>query len=41
MPDVKVLGVAGKGKHEAMKDSVDHLLERGTDYIGEARKCVI
>lgn len=36
--DVKIFGVASKGKHEALKDNIDHLLERGSDYIGEVRK---
>jgi hypothetical protein len=33
-----VFGVASKSKHEAIKDSVDHLLERGTDYVAELKK---
>ncbi|XP_046661133.1 synaptic vesicle membrane protein VAT-1 homolog-like [Homalodisca vitripennis] len=36
--DTVVFGVASKAKHEAIKDSVDHLLERGTDYASEVRK---
>lgn len=36
--DVTILGVASKGKHEALKDTVDNLLERGTDYFSEVRK---
>ncbi|XP_069675674.1 synaptic vesicle membrane protein VAT-1 homolog-like [Periplaneta americana] len=36
--DVKVFGVASKGKHEALKESIDHLLERGSDYASEVRK---
>lgn len=41
VPDVKVFGVASKGKHEALQGSqVDHLLERGNDYVHEVRKCV-
>ncbi|KAG8318157.1 Type I Polyketide synthase [Homalodisca vitripennis] len=35
--DTVVFGVASKAKHEAIKDSVDHLLERGTDYASEVR----
>ncbi|KAK6623959.1 hypothetical protein RUM44_010815 [Polyplax serrata] len=38
MENVKIFGVASKGKHEALKESIDHLLERGTDYVGEVRK---
>lgn len=39
VPDVKVFGVASKGKHEALQGSqVDHLLERGNDYVHEVRK---
>jgi len=36
--DVTVFGVASKGKHEALKASIDHLLERGGDYASEVRK---
>jgi len=36
--DTVVFGVASKSKHEAIKDSVDHLLERGTDYTAELKK---
>ncbi|RZF40616.1 hypothetical protein LSTR_LSTR007499 [Laodelphax striatellus] len=36
--DVVVFGVASKVKHEAIKSSVDHVLERGTDYLSEVRK---
>ena len=38
--DVKLFGVASKGKHESLKDRIDHLLERGTDYVAEIRKSV-
>lgn len=36
--DVTVFGVASKSKHEALKASIDHLLERGSDYASEIRK---
>lgn len=36
--DVKVFGVASKHKHEALQASIDHLLERGSDYASEVRK---
>ncbi|XP_021925409.1 synaptic vesicle membrane protein VAT-1 homolog-like [Zootermopsis nevadensis] len=36
--DVTVFGVASKNKHEALKASIDHLLERGSDYASEVRK---
>lgn len=36
--DVTVFGVASKSKHEALKASIDHLLERGSDYASEVRK---
>ncbi|XP_075215689.1 synaptic vesicle membrane protein VAT-1 homolog-like [Lycorma delicatula] len=36
--NVTVIGIASKGKHETIKDSVDHLIERGTDYSAEVRK---
>ncbi|KAL0278671.1 UNVERIFIED_CONTAM: hypothetical protein PYX00_000424 [Menopon gallinae] len=38
IPDVKVFGIASKAKHEKLKDSVEHLLERGSDYASEVRK---
>ena len=40
MEGVKVLGVASKSKHEALQGSIDHLLERGSDYASEVRKYV-
>jgi hypothetical protein len=36
--DVTVFGIASKNKHEALKASIDHLLERGSDYASEVRK---
>ena len=41
--DVTIFGVCSKSKHEALKaaGTIDHLLERGTDYSNEVRKCVI
>ncbi|XP_067002392.1 synaptic vesicle membrane protein VAT-1 homolog-like [Anabrus simplex] len=36
--DVTVFGVASKGKHEDLKSSINHLLERGSDYVSEVRK---
>jgi len=36
--DVTVFGVASKTKHEALKGTIDHLLERGSDYAAEVRK---
>lgn len=38
--DVTIFGVCSKSKHEALKTSgsIDHLLERGTDYTNEVRK---
>lgn len=36
--DVTLIGVASKGKHDAIKDRFDHLLERGCDYVSEVRK---
>lgn len=40
--DVTIFGVCSKSKHEALKaaGTIDHLLERGTDYSNEVRKCV-
>ncbi|XP_014243553.1 synaptic vesicle membrane protein VAT-1 homolog-like [Cimex lectularius] len=38
LEDVKVLGIASKHKHESLASSVDHLLERGSDYTNEIRK---
>lgn len=41
MPNVTIFGICSKGKHEAVKASnfpIDHLLERGSDYISEVRK---
>lgn len=40
--DVTIFGVCSKSKHEALKaaGTIDHLLERGTDYSNEIRKCV-
>lgn len=41
VPDVTIFGVCSKGKHEALKTSdvpIDHLLERGSDYVSEIRK---
>ncbi|KAF3429681.1 hypothetical protein E2986_02189 [Frieseomelitta varia] len=38
--DVTIFGVCSKSKHEALKaaGTIDHLLERGTDYSNEVRK---
>lgn len=38
--DVTIFGVCSKSKHEALKQAgtIDHLLERGTDYSNEVRK---
>lgn len=36
--NVTIIGVASKNKHEAIKSTIDHLLERGTDYASEVRK---
>lgn len=36
--NVTVFGVASKTKHETLKGSIDHLLERGSDYAAEVRK---
>ncbi|XP_011313671.1 synaptic vesicle membrane protein VAT-1 homolog-like [Fopius arisanus] len=38
--DVTIFGVCGKLKHEELKaqNTIDHLLERGTDYCSEVRK---
>lgn len=37
---VTLFGVASKGKHEALQEGggIDHLIERGTDYLNEVRK---
>nr|CAD7442785.1 unnamed protein product [Timema bartmani] len=36
--DVTVFGVASKTKHEALKSTIDQVLERGSDYASEVRK---
>ncbi|XP_043479653.1 synaptic vesicle membrane protein VAT-1 homolog-like isoform X1 [Leptopilina heterotoma] len=37
--DVTIFGVCSKGKHENLKDTgIDHLIERGVDYVNEVRK---
>lgn len=38
--NVEVFGVCSKNKHEALTATgqIDHLLERGSDYINEVRK---
>lgn len=41
LPDVTVFGVCSKGKHESLQAAnspVDHLIERGADYVAEVRK---
>lgn len=41
VPDVTIFGVCSKSKHDALKEAnspIDHLLERGSDYINEIRK---
>uniref|UniRef100_A0A8D9ACM5 Synaptic vesicle membrane protein VAT-1 homolog-like n=1 Tax=Cacopsylla melanoneura TaxID=428564 RepID=A0A8D9ACM5_9HEMI len=38
VPDVKLLGIASKTKHEGLASTIEHLLERGTDYASEVRK---
>lgn len=37
---VTLFGVASKSKHEALEatGSINHLIERGTDYLNEVRK---
>lgn len=37
---VTLFGVASKSKHEALEANglIDHLIERGTDYLNEVRK---
>lgn len=36
--DVTVIGLASKSKHDAIKDSLNHVFERGSDYVGEIKK---
>lgn len=38
--DVTIFGVCGKIKHEKLKESgtIDHILERGSDYNAEVKK---
>jgi len=37
--NVKIFGVASKSKHEALEGKgIDHLLERGSDYVSEVKK---
>ncbi|KAL1114955.1 hypothetical protein AAG570_007778 [Ranatra chinensis] len=36
--DINIIGVASKCKHEALKEKIDHLIERGSDYASEIRK---
>lgn len=41
VPDVTIFGICSKGKHEALKEAaspVDHLLERGADYVSDVKK---
>ncbi|XP_019881754.2 synaptic vesicle membrane protein VAT-1 homolog-like [Aethina tumida] len=41
VPNVTIFGVCSKSKHEALKNAnspIDHLLERGSDYVSEIRK---
>lgn len=41
VPNVTIFGVCSKSKHEALKNansSIDHLIERGSDYVSEIRK---
>ncbi|CAH0550798.1 unnamed protein product [Brassicogethes aeneus] len=41
VPNVTTFGVCSKSKHEALKTAnspIDHLLERGSDYVSEIRK---
>ncbi|KAJ8925434.1 hypothetical protein NQ315_009267, partial [Exocentrus adspersus] len=41
IPNVTIFGVCSKTKHEALKNAnspVDHLVERGSDYVSEVRK---
>lgn len=40
--DVTIFGVCSKSKHESLKatGTIDHILERGTDYSSEVRKYV-
>ncbi|UYV60761.1 VAT1L [Cordylochernes scorpioides] len=37
-PDVVLIGIASKHKHEAIKDHYSHLLEHGSDYVAEVKK---
>lgn len=38
--DVTLFGVASKSKHETLETNglINHLIERGTDYLNEVRK---
>ncbi|KAL1497566.1 hypothetical protein ABEB36_008504 [Hypothenemus hampei] len=41
VPDVTIIGVCSKGKHESLKaenSPIDHLLEKGCDYVNEVKK---
>lgn len=41
VPDVTIFGICSKGKHETLKEAaspVDHLLERGADYVSDVKK---
>uniref|UniRef100_V5GJ73 Synaptic vesicle membrane protein VAT-1 protein n=1 Tax=Anoplophora glabripennis TaxID=217634 RepID=V5GJ73_ANOGL len=41
VPNVTIFGVCSKSKHEALKNAnspIDHLIERGSDYVSEIRK---
>lgn len=41
VPDVTIFGLCSKGKHDVLKEAtspIDHLLERGSDYVSEVRK---
>lgn len=41
IPDVTIFGICSKSKHESLKNAnspIDHLLEKGSDYVNEVRK---
>ncbi|GFY44434.1 synaptic vesicle membrane protein VAT-1 homolog-like [Trichonephila inaurata madagascariensis] len=38
IPNITLIGVASKHKHEAIKNYYAHLIERGTDYVQEVKK---
>jgi NADPH:quinone reductase-like Zn-dependent oxidoreductase len=36
--NVTLIGTASKHKHEAIKSSVDHILDHSNDYVQEIKK---